>query len=327
MGRRRRKYEANKVYGMCIRAKSSMPFGCQKIIREMIGSCLARTQRDNKVTLCHDIWNISHNHSILVLRGAEEVKNFHAEFQKKYTDGTKQLLGLEHLTLWEGRPTMMPILNLDMAIDHIAYIYANPAQDNLEESIEQYPGYSSWGEFNRCLDRLDASTAEAFPWIRLPSIRPLETRTPNAKEDLDIVLQLRADNKKTHDLERQPNEWMRCFGITKDEEVAKVNAKILAKIKEKEAVAREKRIREGKRVMGAFRLKLVPIMKKHKPKKERKIFFLASFKSLRLAYLKAYELFDQKCRECYRLWKMGDTTVAWPPGAFKPPLCPSANAI
>ena len=202
------------------------------------------------------------------------------------------------------------------------------AQDNLEDSIEKFPGYSSWNEYREIEPRLDAETSESFPWLRLPSIPKLQSRTLSEKQDSELEQSLRDGNKKSHPLVRMPNAWMRCFGVEGPEEVAAVNERVLSCLREKEEMAREQRASEGKRVMGARLLQSQPILKEHKPKKKsRKIFVISSIKELRIRLIAEFKAFCEECRACLERWRSGDIYVVWPPGAFKPPLRPTANIL
>ncbi len=120
---------------------------------------------------------------------------------------------------------------------------------------------------------------------------------------------------------------MRSFGITSDAEVAEVNTRIFDAIKRREQEARDKRRLENKTVLGALRLKRIPILSECKSaKRERRIFFHASTKELRFAFLAAFKDFTNQCRRCYELLKRG-ILGEWPPGAFRPPAGPLASAI
>ena len=46
-------YRAGHFYEVVFRAKSGLPLPTKKIIRAVIESSMARSQRDEKVTLCH----------------------------------------------------------------------------------------------------------------------------------------------------------------------------------------------------------------------------------------------------------------------------------
>ena len=328
MSRPRRRIKSKSCYEICFRAREGLPLLAYETIRLLLGSIVARAQRDEKVVLCHDIWNGSHAHLVIVALDSQQCVRFYGEIQKKITDAIKRLLGLNYLDLWEGGAMVAEIADLDAAMERISYLYANPAQDNLVETIADFPGYSSWREFNEALHRLDTTTEESFPWIRLPSIPPLRSRILSTKEDALLVNTLISNNKQSHILKRHPNAWMRCFGIDTDSAAYQINDNILRNLQDREENARSERQKARRNVMGVSQLQSQPIMKIHKPKKkERKIFVLCSIKELRIKLIDDFKDFCAACRACYLLWRAGDYSTSWPPGAFKPPLPPSMNIL
>ena len=328
MGRQRRRFISKTPYEICFRAREGLPFAAYKTIELLIKSALARTQRDDKVTLCHDIWEGSHFHGLVIFYDAEDGKRFYEELEKKLTDSLKRLLGLDYLNLWEKRPMVAPIEDEETAIERISYFYANPAQDNLVDFIEKFPGYSSFPDFIKCKDSLSSFTSEEVPWIRLPSIPRLRSRVLTMTQDLGIRALLTKRNKKKHTLKRLPNEWMRCFEVYSDDDVAQINNQIMDRLREREAEARENRLRKGIRLKGVSKLCSTPILAPHTPKKkERRIFVLASTKEARIAFIEMIKTFNEECRRCFDEWRRGNFLVGWPPGAFRPPIPPAFNAL
>jgi len=313
------------MYELCFRAKASLPLVAYECLNFIIHCVLARAQRDEKVILCHDLWNGSHPHIIVVTRDAQQLVNFYCEVQKKVTDILKRLLGLDHLQLWDGRPSVIKVGDIDAAIERISYLYANPAQDNLEDCIEAFPGASSWKDFQRCERSLNAKAETKCPWIRLPSVPRLSSDILSPEEDYDVIKQLKASNKKFHTLIRQPNAWMRCFGIRNPGEI---NDRIIIRIRSREAYARELRIDEQKNVLGAARLKNQKILQSHTPpKREKRIFIITTVNEIRLEFIDRMKKFQSLCRKCLARWKAGEFSVEWPPEAFKPPLPPRINLL
>jgi len=122
------------VYEICFRARASLPLVAHKFVNFILQCVLARAQRDDKVILCHDIWNGSHPHLIVVSKDAQQLVNFYSEIQKKVTDILKRLLGLSFLHVWEGNVSVIKIGDVEAVKDRISYLYANPAQDNRKRS-------------------------------------------------------------------------------------------------------------------------------------------------------------------------------------------------
>lgn len=328
MPRRRRRILSNRAYEICFRAVDTLPFVPYRVIKLLLICILARAQRDNKVELNHDIWNGSHVHMIVLAKDAEQCMKFYMEVKKKITDALKRLLGLKQLKLWEDNPSVIELHSLEVVQDRIAYLYANPGQDNLVESIEEFPGLSSWNDFQTCSASLNAETKETLPWIRLPSIPTLSSHAPGWQEDGRVTRLLKGCNKITHNLIRKPNSWMKHYGVTTDEECARVNAEIVDRVRAKEKAARERREEEKRSVMGRGKLLSQPILKPHTPKKKsRKIFLICANREARIRALMEFKAFCEECARCYRCWRRGELLVEWPPGAFRPPLPPAYNYL
>ncbi|MBX7137464.1 MAG: hypothetical protein K1X83_05720 [Oligoflexia bacterium] len=328
MPRRRRRIKSKTCYELCFRARQGLPLVAYRLIDLIIGASVARTQRDDKVTLCHDIWNGSHPHMLVVTKDSEQCTRFYGEIQKRITDAVKRLLGLKHLDLWEGTAMVAEIPDLEAAIERIAYLYANPAQDNLEDCIEKFPGFSSWRAFRRIEPTLGSESTEDFPWLRLPSIPEVPDRPLSSYEDLKVTRELRISNRVRHSLIRKPNAWMSCFGISSEKEIAEVNTRIVERVRAKEAEARASRVKKGKGVYGAHRLRSQKILQSHTPKKKsRKVFVICSINKLRMELIRDFKEFCAECRECLRRWRAGEYSVEWPPGAFKPPLPPLVSLL
>ena len=328
MGRNRRRIISGRAYEVCFRAREGIPFVTNHLMNLVVKSVLARKQHDNKVNICHDIWNGSYAHMLLIALDAKNFFKFLGEIQKEITEIIKRLLGIEQLNLWEGSPTVIDVLDLEAGINRIAYFYANPAQDDLVNNIEKYPGVSSWNDFQRADNTVNATHTEHYPWLRLPSIPLLDSPSLTNQQSLYLCEVLRKENTQLHELVRKPNLWMKSFGVTSDEDVEEANKKILERLRIRELEAEELRKKSGKSVIGIDRLIVQPIMKAHKPKKkDRKIFCISTYADLRISFIKGFKRFCEECRTCYEKWLTGDFTIEWPPGAFKPPIRPSYNVL
>ena len=328
MSRSRRRFISNKPYELCFRAREGIPFPPNDVLNLIVESAIARTQRDYKVDLCHLIWMGNHVHMIIVALDARQCVAFYAELQKALNESLKRLLGIEFLHLWETRPMAAQVADADKMVERIAYLYANPARAHLVDSISQYPGVSSYREFKQNVSSgIESSATKMVPWIRPCKIKLLGTRSLTSAQARSIVKALRDEAKTRHALIYKPNAWMRCFGI-KEEEIEIYNKRILAHIESAESLSRQERHGKGFGVIGTTKLQEGIILKPHTPKKKsRRIFFLASTKELRLEILEAFREFDARCCACYEAWLVGDFSLSWPPGAFRPPMSVLANAI
>jgi REP element-mobilizing transposase RayT len=329
MPRVRREIYSGQTYEVCMRTRAGLPFACTKYMKMLLEGILARVQRDNKVTLCHFIWMANHAHMIIVAKDKDECTKFYGELQKQLTEAVKKLLGLKYLNLWNNNATsVIPLHDLETACYRIGYLYANPVSANLVESIDDYPGVSSWGEFIADKKDLNARHVKNCHWIRQPMIKPLNDYAVSREEDLAICEEWNKSAKKSHELAIEPNAWIKTFNIEKEEDVEGANKSVMQFYIGLEQTAKEAREKEKKKVMGKKRLKAAPINMAYAPKKTSgRIFVICLDPKLRAYLIQKYKEFCELCRMCYERWKVGDFTVKWPPGAFLPPKPTTINYL
>ena len=325
-------YRAGHFYEVVFRAKSGLPLPTKKIIRAVIESSRARSQRDEKVTLCHYLWMGNHAHVGFIAKDATQAQKYNMEVQRKITESLKHLLGLSHLSVWEGRPHPVEVADPDSAVKAIAYWYANPAAANLVDSIEEYPGLSSWQDFQAATNNTDFCSSRSVAWIKSTLLTKLSSRNPTPKEDEKYTAGVLKECKKrelSHQLDVYPNAWMETFGITKPEEVALWNERIREALRELQENARKARREARQKVLGVPGLLREPIFKPHKPKdRERRIFVRGSTPQIRKEYIDFYKGLCAEYRRLYKTrWRLGDLSVKWPPGMLPPPPPLMANSL
>ena len=326
MGRPRRQIYSDRVYEICMRTRQGLPFACRRYMKMILKSVLARVQRDNKVVLCHYLWMGNHPHIIIVAKDKKACTQFYGEVQKQLTEAVKRLMGLNYLNLWKNNATsVIPYYDIDTVCYRIAYLYANPAKANLVDTIKDYPGLSSWREYNRDKSSLIVKYEEACPWVRAPMISKLpENRSITALEDIKLCKKWKKESLESHTLKLQPNIWMKCFKVEDEAKVKAVNEQISKQHIGLEQEARENR--KNRKVMGKKKLQeKVPELSYKSNKKLRRIFAYSLDPQLRIELIRLYDAFCQKCVECYEQWKLGYLAVAWPAGALLPPLPHLAN--
>jgi hypothetical protein len=315
MPRTRRHIQPGRPYELILRVKEGLPFRPSPLINTLLNGIIARAQRDNKVTLCHYLWMSNHIHIIIIAKCPLATVHFYQEIQKKVTDTFKRLFGKRRLSLWEGDAVLAQILDIDKAIDRVAYLYANPARANLVESIDDYPGASSWNQFIS-----EKKESPCIPWIQLPSIKKLPSLYLNQKDEVKILNKLSSESVTLHKITLEPNALIAAFGHQGD-----CKQIIIQKIREKEKLANQARHSEKKLIPSKELLLNQQINRAHSPKKrlgERRIFVLSSIKSLRINYIYSLKEFCRRCTECYKKSMLGIGTVRWPVDAFRPFLPP-----
>lgn len=327
MGRPRRQIHSREVYEICMRTMRGLPFVCTTYMKLILESVTARVQRDSKVLLCHYLWMSNHPHYLVVAQDKQQCTRFYGEIQKQLTEAVKRLTGIEHLNLWKRNGvSVIHYGDTEGVIERIAYLYANPARANLVESIDKYPGLSSWKEYQASPDKLDAEQSKLCPWVRAPYLSKLPCRALSPKQDAVFTDKLLSRTQTEHKLVLKPNAWMVAHGVSESSRVEEINTKIVNRLKAFEHEAREKRRLKGKRVKGASKLRVEPLDLRYKSKSTSiRIHVYALDERVRKRMLRHYDAFQQACEKCWKRWKLGDFTVLWPPGAFVPAAPPRAN--
>lgn len=322
-------YQSKKLYELCFRADQGLPLPARPLIRFLIQSALARTQRDSKVILGNQVWMANHPHLSFISQDVNALRNFYGELKKRLTDMLKRLLGLKKLRLWPKEPTVCEILDIDMAVERHVYYFLNPARASLVNSIDEFPGESTWQAFVNAEPSVDAKIEVAVPWIRLPTIPVLSRANPSRIEEARVIEELIRVNKEHHLLVIYPFAWIKAFGVTDRMEVQQLKDRVIRAVREKEVELLRQRAKDNKGVFGATRLQQEPItVSGYEPKKEgESIFFLSSLVELRQDFLARFKDFCTKCKECFEKACVGYKDIVWPPGAFVPPIPPLVNPI
>ena len=319
MPRANRAFSENTVYEIIPRTRASLPMPPTQTSNELKLGILGRTQRDSKVELCHFVDMNNHSHTLAVSTKCQKISKFYMELQKKTTDAVKALLKLSSLSLWEDRPTVAEVATLDDAIKRIAYIYSNPSNASLCDSIEQYPGINSWSAFLTCEPKVDAEVVVDARWYPVSEIPQLPSRSLSSKQDARLYQELVASEKALkHPITIKPFKWLEVFGIIEPDAIEKIRQKIIAQVRETERANAEARLAAGKRCVPPAVLLREPYMKPHTPKnKERKIYLICGDRERRLKLLEKFRQIFARCRECYKKAKEG-LWAEWPPGTFTP---------
>lgn len=322
MARGRRCIFTNCVYEICIRTRQGLPFVTRKYMKMLLRSVMARVQRDQKVIIIQYTWMANHLHMMVIVKDRAACTQFYGELQKQLTESLKKLLGLRHLTLWKSNVvSVIPLEDVATIQQRLAYFAANPASADLVDSIEDYPGLSTYWDFMRDLSSVDAAYSIRCPWVRLPMIGKLKNLAVSDTEDLEICAKWESEATEFHDLVVQPHAWMKLFGIERRGEVRATNRQIISQIKELEERARVRRKARNKKIMTAEVLRQQALNMTYEPEKPtQRIYVYSVDPGLLSEQLRRYQEFNNHCVDCYERWRCGDLSVEWPLGAFRPPI-------
>ena len=311
------------MYDLCFRSIQGLPLPARALTAYLIESILGRLLRTEDVVVCSYVWMSNHVHMQLFSLDCAALISFYGGLMKRITDFLKRLLGLHHLRLWEDRPTVSEVLDLDAAIDRIVYTYLNPVRAGLVRRIDDYTGCNTWREFLSAPANVDAIVEKEVPWVRLTDISPLTRANPSVPEERRILkfLEERTSKRETHTIRIMPFKWLEAFKIIDPIEIERIRRRIISRVREEEETLSAEHIPH--RPIEGFIVKDTYIPRK----KERKVFMYGSTKEIRCQYLAIFDVFIRQCAECFELLKQGYSTISWPPECFKPPGPKLCNAF
>ncbi len=328
MPRTRRVIQAQSMYETIYRARCGLPFPPNHTNNAIISGIYGRAMRYDEVVLCNFVHMNNHSHDHVIPLDPAALSVMYKEVQKQCTEALKALLGQEQLNLWKGRPMMAIVPTLDDVIERLVYIFCNPVKAGLVESIDSYPGPTSWKAFKTCEPSVDATVSikvRAYHKAAIPRLPEGVALTPEEDRRMLDLLE-RSDEAFEHELQIKPLAWLGLFGITEPHRIARIRDRVVKMVYEQEATIR---LRRTVPPIGADRLRSQMYMKPHTPEQQpegRKPFVLCSDPTLRMEIIAFVKAIANKCKQLYELARQ-KIAVEWPPGIFVPGLRPVAFAV
>ena len=291
---------------------------CQAIVK----SCLAASCQLYPVRICHIIVEATHIHLVLVVINPDHVEAFFRHFKAESAHMINGLLGRDKRTLWCAGYDSPIVLTPTRALIAIAYLYSNPAKDNLETSIDRYPGFSSWRMFQ------SGKLTRQWKRLRRPQFTPIKRDANNLRGYTKLAEEILAASDEMQTFALEPNAWMEAFGYRSTEQQQKLNEQLIARIRFLEERAEKKRVREKKRVFGRERLLAQVLDTTYRPRRTgRRMWCLSEKRSVRVEFIRFFKALMQKARAVRERWKLGDVTVPYPPGLYPPSMPKLANSL
>lgn len=320
MGRTIRVVRENTLYEIVPRAREGLPLPPTETTNQLLIGILSRVQRDDKVTLCNFVEMNNHTHQHVIPNDPDKHSKFYMEYQKKVTDTVRKLTRLPRLNLWEDRPSVMRVVQLEDAIKRLIYLFLNPARAGLVTTIDEYPGLTTWEAFKTCEPSVDAKVTLRAYWTPVALLEPLPEGNRLSPANDRAMAKKARETERTQECELvvQPLAWLRTYGVSDPVQVEAIRQRIIKAVYAEEAAMSKERIEEGRPVLGPERLKQQAYLRPHTPKKKgRRIFLICGDDHVRPQAIASHNEVSRKHRECYQLLKAG-LPHEWPPGTFIP---------
>jgi hypothetical protein len=292
------------------------------LCRIIIESCLARAQTLCPVKICHIVTEATHVHIILVVDNPDDVPGFIRNFKVETAHILNRLLGRDKRTIWcEGYDSPIVLTPL-RALVAIAYMYSNPAKDNLERSIDGYPGFSSWQMFRQ------GDLVKNWKRLRRFQFEPISENEHSLKDYTALAQRLLGESQEVQQFKLEPNAWMEAFGIHSPKEQERINKRLFDRIRTLENRAAALREKSGKPVLGRLRMLHQRINTPFQPKRTgRRMWCLSEKRSVRMQFINFFRRLMEKARGIRQLWLSGDATVRYPPGLYPPNMPKLADVV
>jgi REP element-mobilizing transposase RayT len=292
------------------------------LCKAIIKSCLARAQTLYPVRICHVVVEATHVHILLVVIDPDDIQAFIRHFKTESAHMINRLLGRRKRTLWcEGYDSPI-VLTPVRALVAIAYLYSNPAKDNLETSIDRYPGLSTWNMFQ------SGQTRRQWKRLRRTQFRFIPRDANNLRGYTKLAKDLLEESIESHTFTLEPNAWLDAFGYDSPQEQERINNRIVERVRLLEARAERLRRKNRKRVIGRERLLTQVLDTTYRPQRSgRRMWCLSEKRSVRVTFIRFFKELMHKARIVRQRWKMGDVTVPYPPGLYPPSMPKLANVL
>ena len=302
-------YVQGKLLFLTSRVEKDLPFATCKLINTAIWGILARATETLDISVCHFIFMTNHFHMLVVVRNPADVPMFVKHIKQETAAAINRLCGVRQNTVWTRGFDDPIVLTSDKALDIIKYIYKNPVNAHLVNSIEQYPGVSSWRMFK------DKEYSKKCVWLKRSSFSVVHNLTQLSEcTQTQLIDEFAGEDPIHHTFKLEPNAWMECFEEYQNADCDSINQKIINEI-----LCEERQVEHPNGVLGASKLKMQPVNKKHKSSKySKRMFCICSNVELRKKYISYLKYISQKAKDAYKAIKKGICEIVFPPGTFMP---------
>lgn len=309
-----RKYFINKsVILVTARTEDGLPFVPNYLMELIIWGILAQAQTLYPVRICSFVFMANHFHLLLVVDDPENIPKFVGYLKAELAHAVNRLCGRRRKTIWCEGYDSPTILTAEDAERYLRYIYLNPAKANLVESIEQYPGVSSWKML------VQGKTRKRCKRVPRDLLRELPSGGLSIREQRDLVAYFEREVKQSCELVLEPFAWLECFQEFSEETVAKYREQLISTVKEEEQRLSSERRRNGRTVVGSTALRRQSMFKEYNPKKfSKKMICICSDIPLRKQFIAHFKHLAHKASRVFQRWKIGDFSLSMPPGMFAP---------
>jgi REP element-mobilizing transposase RayT len=314
MPAQRKLFQTGNVYEICTRMQQGLPLTAHPSAVTLLRGMLARAQAYYPITISHLVFMANHFHMIVVAQKPEDVANFMEYFKSQTSRVLNILFGLSGQS-WAERYDSPCVLDVSKLMDRLEYLYTNPQQANLVDTIDHYPHISSWRQ-------LVSGTTLMETKEKKHSIRCLNDLVRKAKRTFQQY-PLLPYQKENETLTIDTAAAFRALGIETSEEIEEYFSQVISRVRVKEKELSKERSASYKSVLGKQALISASPLRQYNPKKSQpRMLCLGSCRNQRADFIFRYRIWNAACREVFKTWQDG-LSAAFPSLGFPPrnPFC------
>lgn len=293
------------------------------LMESIMVSCFGRAQLLYPVKVNHFIVMGTHLHLMLTVDNPDDVPAFIGYVKSMSATMINIMLGRRKRTVWCEDYHSAEVLDVRSAINLLGYLYGNPGKDGLVETIEEYPGLSSWGVYRRGGSEIKGKLIRKF------MVRKLSAKEHSVKGYEEEGFRIRSGARHEVEFRLDPDGWMERFKIAGVERRERVNRLIEERTRSVELRARSKRELEGRKVRGREALMCEVMNTIYMPNREvgRAPVCYSTSRGERKRYREKLKGLRRSGREVLMRWRKGEMWVKYPPGLYPPSAPKLANVV
>lgn len=313
MARNKKCFVHGEVRFVTTRILEGLPLVPHAYMTHVLKSILARALEHYPVVLGDLMVMGNHIHLLVQIINPLDMDLFMRYFKTESARAINVFLGKENGPVWcEGYDAPV-VLDMDAYRKRLVYLYTNPQQASLVDTIEEYPNFSTWNIF--CRSGYEKQKTSRFFRASIPQVKSKKVSSTMIEFVTKKLLRNSCGENK---LPFSPKKIFIHFADSGDS-WKDFQKSIIEEVRIKEKELCKARSKEQKSVLGRYRIFLQSIFTKHTPKKfAKRMLCLGSSRKTRKYYINIYKSLCEEYREIALEWKRGIFTRNFPPGFFPP---------
>lgn len=244
---------------ICFRVETGLPFPPTRSLLKILRSQLAAAAAlYTGIKLIAWVYMANHVHMLVLVESPDQLGHFVEYIKRESAHAINNLLGRNQRTVWADGYYFSVINDAEKLKERLAYFYTNPTRAGLVESIDEYPGFTSWEKGYQPVITITERHVgrETIPALSSPAMTD--------QEDIRLAASLGKKSKKINTIEVDTLCWLKCYESTKNADREQVAQEIRDRVYGAERlIAKERKYP----VIGGPELRRQSMLKPHAPKK------------------------------------------------------------